>query len=154
MLGGGGVNSDEAQAIARGVRRHLRELGLASVVELPLPSYRRADVVGLGADGALTIVEIKSSPADFRADRKWREYRDHCDRFYFAISTTTPPEIMPEEAGLMLADRFGAMILREAAPHPLKPATRRAMLLRFARAAADRLYRVGEPEASGGFDLA
>ena len=50
------------------------------------------------------IVEIKSSPADLRADRKWRDYAACCDRLYFAISEATPPEIMPPEAGLILAD--------------------------------------------------
>ncbi len=52
--------------------------------ELPLPSGRRADLVALGGDGEIIIVEIKSSVADFRADQKWMEYRLHCDRLFFA----------------------------------------------------------------------
>jgi DNA repair protein MmcB-like len=57
------------------------------------------------------IVEIKSSVADFRADTKWREYRAHCDRFYFAIPEGVPVDIMPEDAGLILADAYGCDIL-------------------------------------------
>jgi hypothetical protein len=141
-----GRQSEAALAIARGARRLLRSLGLSTITELPLSDGRRADIVGVGGDGGIVIVEVKSCVADFRADRKWRDYAAHCDRLYFAISEATPPEIMPEEAGLILADRFGGAILREAEARSLAPATRRAMLLRFACAAADRLHRLADPE--------
>ena len=141
-----GRQSETALAIARGARRLLRALGYSTLTELPLGDGRRADIVAVGADGAILIVENKSSIADFRADRKWRDYAAHCDRLYFAISDDTPVDIMPEEAGLILADRFGAAILREPEPRVLAPATRRAVLLRFACAAADRLHRLVDPE--------
>ena len=140
-----GRQSETALAVARGVRRLLRARGLSSVTELSLIDGRRADVVALGGDGALWIVEIKSSIADIRADRKWRDYVAHCDRLYFAIPHEMPAEIMPEDAGLIVADRYGAEILREPEPRAMAPATRRAMLLRFAIAAADRLHRLADP---------
>ena len=130
-----GRQSETALQIARGVRRLLRARGYSSVTELPLLDGRRADVVALAGDGALLIVEIKSSVADFRADQKWREYAAHCDRLYFAISDTMPREIMPDEAGLIVADRYGAEIVREAEARTIAPATRRALMLRFAIAA-------------------
>jgi hypothetical protein len=141
-----GRQSEAALAIARGARRLMRALGYSTVTELTLADGRRADIVALSGDGTILIVEVKSSVADFRADHKWRDYHAHCDRLYFAISEATPAEIMPEEAGLILADRFGASILRDPEPRPLAPATRRAMLLRFAATAADRLHRLVDPE--------
>jgi len=145
-----GRQSETASLIARGLRRMLRAHGYSSVTELSLLDGRRADVVALRSDGALIIVEIKSSVADFRADNKWRDYLDHCDRLYFAISDNVPVEIMPPEAGLIVADAYGAAILREAPEQRLAPATRRAVLLRFAQAAADRLHRIADPNGSGG----
>ena len=142
-----GRQSDGAMRIARGVRRLFRAAGISTVAEMPLPSGRRADLVGLGSDGTITIVEIKSSAADWRADRKWVEYRAHCDRLYFAIDAQTPVEIMPADAGLILADAFGADVLREAPDHRLTPATRRSMLLRVARLAADRFHTLCDPDA-------
>ncbi len=146
-----GRQSENALRIARGARRLLRAAGYATLTEMPLASGRRADVVGLAADGALAIVEVKSSLADFRADRKWTDYRAHCDRLYFAIDAATPCDVIPVEAGLILADAFGAEILREAPEHRLAPATRKSMLLRFARLAADRLHTLGDPDATGPF---
>jgi len=144
-----GRQSETALAVARGVRRLFRARGFSTVTELPLTDGRRADVVALNGEGALVIVEIKSSIADFRADSKWRDYAAHCDRLYFAIPQEMPVEIMPMEAGLIVADRFGAEILRETETRMVAPATRRAMMLRFALAAADRLHRLVDP--SGGF---
>lgn len=140
-----GRQSETALFVARGTRRLLRDLRFATVTELALPSGRRADIVALGEDGRLLIVEVKSSVADFRADSKWPDYRAHCDAFYFAISDAVPQEMIPEEAGLIFADSFGAAMIREAPAHPLPAATRKAMLLRFARAAADRLHALHDP---------
>ncbi|RBP18298.1 hypothetical protein DFR50_101242 [Roseiarcus fermentans] len=146
-----GRQSETALTIARGVRRLLRARGFSSLTELPLVDGRRADIVAVNGEGEVLIVEIKSSAADLRADRKWRDYLAACDRLYFAISAATPAAIMPAEAGLILADAYGAEVLREADPRRMASATRRAVLLRFAQAAADRLHRLADP--SGGFDV-
>jgi len=140
-----GRQSETALMIARGVRRLLRARGFSSVSELPLVDGRRADIVAVNGEGEVLIVEVKSSPADLRADRKWRDYLAACDRLYFAISEATPAELAPLEAGLIIADAFGAEILREADLKRMASASRRALLLRFAQAAADRLHRLADP---------
>src|SRR5215469_3781359 len=127
---------DTAQTICRGVIRALTQRGFATLAEMPLADGRRADILALGRDGALVIVEIKSSVADFRADRKWPEYRRWCDRLYFAVAEDFPSELIPSECGLMRADGFGAAILRQPLAEKLDPARRRALHLRFARIAA------------------
>lgn len=142
-----GRQSETALLVARGARRLLAALGFASVTEVPLPDGRRADLMALGRDGELVIVEIKSSIADFRADSKWPDYRACCDRLFFAIPETVPAGIMPEDAGLIVADGFGAAVLREAPAHRLAPATRRALTLRLARLTAARLHGLVDPQA-------
>lgn len=141
-----GRQSETALFVARGTRRLLRAMGFTSVTELTLRSGRRADIVALAGDGTIYIVEIKSSVADFRADQKWRDYRLHCDRLFFAIPAGMPEDIMPEDAGLIVADAFGAAILREAPEQRLSAATRRAVLMRFAQTAAQRLHGLGDPQ--------
>ena len=142
-----GRQSANAAAVARGVGRLLRQRGFAMVTELPLATGRRADVVALGADGELWIVEIKSSVEDFRADHKWPDYRLSCDRLFFASHAGVPLDLFPEDAGLILADQFGAEMIRDAPVHRLAGATRKAMLVRFAQAAALRLHGLVDPEA-------
>ncbi len=143
-----GRQSERAAAIQRGVGRLLRARGFAIVTELPLATGRRADIVGLGPAGEVWIVEIKSSIEDFRVDRKWPEYRFSCDRLFFASHAGVPAAIFPDDAGLILADAYGAEFLREAPEHRLAAATRKAMLVRFAQAAAHRLHGLVDPEAA------
>jgi hypothetical protein len=141
-----GRQSETALAIARGTARYLHALGYCVVSELPLPSGRRADLVALGGDGEIIIVEIKSSVADFRADQKWMDYRRHCDRLFFATHAGVPCDIFPAEAGLVVADAFGASIVSEAPEQRIAAATRRSVTLRFAHAAALRLQAVADPQ--------
>lgn len=112
---------------------------------MPLPSGRRADILGLKSDAGIIIVEIKSSIADLRADQKLPEYRAFCDQLYFAIPATLPVDILPPETGLIIADAYGAALVREAPLHKIAPATRRALTLRFARTAAFRLHNLYDP---------
>jgi hypothetical protein len=141
-----GRQSPTALAVARGTTRLLHSLGLCVVSELPLASGRRADLVALGADSTIWIVEIKSSITDFRADQKWTDYRLHCDRLFFATTVNVPGDIFPKDAGLIVADAFGAEIISEGPEHRLHASTRKCMMIAFARAAALRLSALADPE--------
>ncbi len=126
--------------------RHLAAHGAFGIPEFCLVSGRRADIAAVDPRGEITIVEIKSSVADFRADLKWHEYRAYCDRLVFAVSPDFPLEILPEDAGLVVADAFSAELIRPPPYHPLPAATRKALLIRLGRTAAGRLCALYDPE--------
>jgi hypothetical protein len=140
-----GRQSETALAVARGTARLLHAHGFSVVSELGLPSGRRADLVALDTSGEIWIVEIKSSVADFRADQKWQDYRAHCDRLFFATCQEVPCEVFPPDTGLIVADAFGAQVICEAPEHRLAAATRKSIMLIFARAAAQRLQSLIDP---------
>jgi hypothetical protein len=139
-----------AADVARGVTRLFCRQDLFAVCEMPLPNGRRADLMAIDGKGGLTIVEIKVAKADLLGDSKWLDYLDYCDRFYWAV----PPHLsaileeeryLPGEAGLIVADRYDAAVVRDAANRPLAPARRKAEVLRFARRAARRLSAQIDP---------
>ena len=134
-----GRQSERAMIVRRGVQRLMRDMGAHVLPELSLVTGRRADLVALTRQGDIWIIEIKSSVEDFRVDRKWPDYRLHSDRFFFATHPGVPADIFPDECGFILSDGYGAEILREAPEHRLAPATRKALMLRLARAGAARL---------------
>jgi hypothetical protein len=144
-----------AQDVARGVTRLFYRQDLFALCEVPLPNGRRADMVALDAGGILTIVEIKVSRADLLGDRKWTDYLDYCDRFFwavpsgFAIDLFDDCALNPGLCGLIVADRYDAAIVREPALRKLPPARRRAETLRFARRAARRIAGVLDPGLEG-----
>ena len=141
-----GRQSEAALAIARGARRCLLAHGLATITEFSLPDGRRADLAGLSNTGEIWIVEIKSSLADFRADQKWPEYREFCDRLLFAVDPGFPLAVLPVDCGLILADKYGGEIVRAAPVHRLSSPRRKALLQRFARIAALRLHALADPD--------
>lgn len=137
--------SDAAAAITRGVRRMLAERGVRGLVEFSLANGRRADILALADDGEVTIVEVKSSIIDFKTDQKWPEYLDYCDRFFFAVDADFPVDLIPAECGLIIADAFGAEIIRPAPLAKLAAARRKTLTLKVAHIAMARLHRVEDP---------
>ena len=94
--------------------------------------------------------------ADLFGDGKWTDYLEYCDRFFWAVpqdlaSICDGERFLPNEAGLIVADRYDAVVVRNAAHRPLAPARRKAELLRFARRAARRLSVQIDPSLGGDF---
>ena len=141
-----------AADVARGVIRMLARHDLAAMVEVPLDGGRRADIMAIDSRGAIVIVEIKVSRADLLGDGKWFDYLDHCDRFFWAVPAGFDhgplhgEAFLPERSGVIVADRYDAAILREAATHPLSGAGRKKCTLAFARRAARRASGLADPE--------
>ena len=139
-----------AGEVARGVTRLFCRQDLFAICEMPLPNGRRADLMAIDGRGGLTIVEIKVAKTDLLCDGKWLDYLDYCDRFFWAVPAhlagiLEEERYLPNEAGLIVADRYDAAIIRDAAHRPLAPARRKAELLRFARRAARRLSAQIDP---------
>ena len=125
--------------VTEGVCRLLHHHNMACITELRLGNGRRLDVLALGSKGELWAVEVKSSVEDFRVDAKWQTYSDYCDRFFFAVPMEFPRDLIPEEEGLIVADRFEAAIVRPAEEFKLNAARRKKLLIDFGRVSAGRL---------------
>lgn len=134
-----GRQSEKALMVRRGMQVLLADMRFVALPEVSLSSGRRADLIALSEKGEIWIIEIKSSIEDFRVDRKWPDYRLHCDRLFFATHPDVPREIFPEDAGLFISDGYGAHMIREAPEHRLSPASRKTVTLGIARLATARL---------------
>jgi hypothetical protein len=138
--------SATALRVQRGVMRMLRERhDMACYAEVALNNGRRADVLAVGPKGEIWIIEIKSSLIDFQVDRKWPEYREFSDKFFFAKPPELDSEIFPESEGLIVADGHDGAILRDSPDTPLPPARRKAMMLKLARLGANRIHALMDP---------
>ena len=142
-----------AADVARGVTRMLLRHDLVALGEVPLDGGRRADLMALDARGRIVIVEIKVARGDLLGDAKWLDYLDHCDRFFWAIPAgfdATPLDreaFLPARTGVIVADRYDAAIVREAATHAMSAPARKRCTLALARRAGRRLIGVTDPDA-------
>ena len=133
------------QLLARGVSRHLRALGCVGLEECVPERGKRVDVMGLGPKGELWVIECKSSRADFQSDSKWEGYLEWCDRYFWAVDTEFPTDLLPAETGLIIADAYDAEIVRMAPEDKLAPARRKKVIQKFAMDSARRLQRYRDP---------
>ena len=62
------------------------QMGDATLSEFTLKTGRRVDLIALSRDQHISVIEVKSSLADFTSDKKWPDYLDWADRFYFAVA--------------------------------------------------------------------
>ncbi|MBO9472555.1 MmcB family DNA repair protein [Shimia sp. R10_1] len=141
-------NLQPGQRLARGVSRHLRSHGFVSVEEFVPTRGLRVDVMALGPKGELWVIECKSSREDFQTDKKWQGYLEWGDRYFWAVDTEFPTDLLPEGTGLIFADAYDAEIIRMAPEEKLAPARRKKMIQKFAMDAARRLQRFRDPKLS------
>ena len=141
------------QILARGVCRHLRQHDFVSVEELVPTRGLRVDVMGLGPKGEIWVIECKSSRVDFQTDTKWQGYLPWCDRYFWAVDQDFPVDLLPDDTGLIIADGYGAEILRMGPEAKLAASRRRVMIQKFARHAAMRAQAARDPHVSVRFGL-
>ena len=106
------------ERINSAIGRMFIERGDACLREFTLRTGRRVDLIAISSGGEITIVEVKSSRQDFISDRKWREYLEWADRFYFAVAEGFPRDLLPgpDECGIIITDGFDCL---EVQPAPL-----------------------------------
>ena len=138
--GPAGIRPETTLKVTRGVCRLLRDMGYSPLTEFPLKNKRRVDVIGLDRGGRFLVAEVKSSPEDYRADGKWRDYLEFCDEFYFAVPDGFPIDALPADCGIIVADAFQGAILRAAPVSKMNGTRRKIQILRYARRAANRLH--------------
>ena len=136
----------KGQLLARGVARHLSQIGFVSIEEFVPASGLRLDIFALGPKGRLWIIECKTSKSDFTSDRKWPKYLPWGDQFFWAVDKDFPVDILPKNTGLIVADSYDALIVRDAPHHPLSVARRKTLIQKFAMKAAQRLQILRDPD--------
>lgn len=142
-----GCELPSGQLLARGVCRHLAALGFSCIEEFVPARGLRVDVLALGPKGELWVIECKSSRADFQSDKKWQGYLEWCDRYFWAVDTDFPVDLLPDDTGLLIADGYDAELIRMAPEEKLAAARRKVVIQKFATHAARRLQALRDPGA-------
>ena len=132
--------------IARGVMRHFSQIGLSSLSEFSPIRGLRVDIITLGMSDEIWIVECKSGQSDFKSDKKWQNYLDWCDRYFWAVDANFPINILPSDTGIIIADAYDASILKDSPLNKLSAARRKKIMNSVARSACNRLLLHTDPK--------
>ena len=127
------------QRITDAIARSYYEQGDGVLREFKLRVKRRVDLITLNDEGLITIIEIKSSVSDFRSDKKWNEYIDWADQFYFGVAQNFPIDILPKEHGIITTDGFDTYEARKSPVKKLNGSRRNTLVRKLARASMRRV---------------
>ena len=126
--------------------RHFAQIGMHSLSEFSPARGLRVDIITLGMSDEIWIVECKSGQSDFKSDKKWQNYLDWCDRYFWAVEANFPIDILPPDTGVIIADAYDASILREAPLKKLSVARRKKIIKSIAKSACNRLLTHTDPK--------
>lgn len=128
-----------AAALKKAAAFYLFRYGFSVTYELGIMPWgsRRADIVANKVSGKIVILEVKSSLADFRADKKWKSYLDYCDKFMFCTTEDVYEKIrdeLPKEVGVIcLSPTTGWAYMAKKSPNlELSDENRLSVLARLA----------------------
>ena len=104
------VRAEVAPLIVNLLKKQFTKKKMAVFSELGLNKRGRlrADILALSMSSIITIVEVKSSEADFKADNKWELYLPFCNRFYFAVPEGLKLNV-PKGIGIIAVNTTGKM---------------------------------------------
>ena len=125
--------------ITDAIARSYYEQGNGVLREFKLRIKRRVDLVTINDKGWITIIEIKSSVADFRNDKKWNEYIEWADQFYFGVAHDFPIEILPKEHGIITTDGFDIHEVQPSPVQKLNGSRRKTLFRKLAKASMRRI---------------
>jgi len=101
-------STETADAIKKLVAAYYKKKMRAVYTEMGLVKggRLRADVLALAMNGYVVIVEVKSSVADFRSDRKASQYLSYCNQGYIALTSAVYEKVSTE-----IDPSFGVFII-------------------------------------------
>ena len=127
------------QRITDAIARSYFGQGDGVLREFKLKNRRRVDLVTINDKGWIIIIEIKSSPEDFLSDKKWGEYIDWADQFYFGVAYNFPISILPKEHGIITTDGFDVYQAQPSPIHKLNGSRRNNLICKMAKASMRRI---------------
>ena len=127
------------QRITDAIARSYYGQGDGVLREFKLKNRRRVDLVIINEKGWIIIIEIKSSPADFLSDKKWGEYIDWADQFYFGVAHNFPIGILPKEHGIITTDGFDVYQAQPSPVQKLNGSRRNNLIRKMAKASMRRI---------------
>ena len=127
------------QRITDAIARSYYSQGDGVLREFRLKVRRRVDLITMTNKGLITIIEIKSSPEDFRSDKKWGEYIEWADRFYFGVGDNFPIDILPKEHGIIITDGFDCHEARPSSVNSLNGSRRNTLVRNMAKMSMRRI---------------
>lgn len=112
----------------------------------------RADILAMAMNGYMVVVEVKSSVADFRTDKKMEQYTRYCNQAYVACSAEVYAKIKDKvlpNFGIIVVDGVRCYVAKKAQKRNVHHKTKLNLITRMAYRSADATLHQRKSKTAG-----
>ena len=125
--------------------RFLSAKGYRVLSEFALPNKKRVDIIGINLKKEIVIVEVKSNKNGIKLDKKWKNYLNYCNYFYFACSEKLNLNFS-ENIGIIRNNCNKIEITKEPKYKKLPENKKNKLIFKISLSAISKFHRLIDPE--------
>ena len=134
-----------SRIILRNTMRFLSNKGYKMITEFALPNKKRVDLIGINREKKIIIIEVKSNFMSIKKDKKWENYLNYCNLFYFALSEVPEKFKFKKKIGFIKSTRLETKIVKDCEYIKMKKLKKNKIIFNFAASAASKFHRLVDP---------
>ena len=125
--------------------RFLSTKGYKVLTEFALPNKKRVDIIGINLKKEIVIVEVKSNKIGVKLDKKWKNYLNYCNYFYFACSEKINFNLS-KDIGIIKYNSNKIQITKEPKYKKLPENKKNKLIFKIALSSISKFLRLIDPE--------
>ena len=134
-----------SRKILQNTMRFLSAKGYRVLSEFALPNKKRVDIIGINLKKEIVIVEVKSNKNGIKLDKKWKNYLNYCNYFYFACSEKLNLNFS-ENIGIIRNNCNKIEITKETKYKKLPENKKNKLIFKISLSAISKFHRLIDPE--------
>ena len=134
-----------SRKILQNTMRFLSAKGYRVLSEFALPNKKRVDIIGINLKKEIVIVEVKSNKNGIKLDKKWKNYLNYCNYFYFACSEKFDFN-SSENIGIIRNNCNKIEITKEPKYKKLPENKKNKLIFKISLSAISKFHRLIDPE--------
>ena len=119
--------------------------GYKVLSEFALPNKKRVDIIAINLKKKIIIVEVKSNKKNLKYDKKWKNYLNYCNYFYFACNDKLKDSEFSENIGIIQNNSNNIKIIRKSKYQKISENKKKQLIFKIALSAASKFHRLIDP---------
>ena len=120
--------------------------GYKVLSEFALPNKKRVDIIAINLKKEIIIVEVKSNKKSITYDKKWKNYLNYCNYFYFACNEKLQDLNFSKNIGIIQNNSKNIKIVKKSKYKKLSENKKKQLIFKIALSATSKFHRLIDPE--------
>ena len=135
-----------SREILQKTMRFLSLKGYKVLSEFALPNKKRVDIIGINLKKEIIIVEVKSNKNGIKLDKKWKNYLNYCNYFYFACNDKLKDFNFSKNIGVIEKNSNDIKITKKSKYKKIPQKRKNTLILKIALSATSKFHRLIDPK--------